>query len=141
MIPESWARRRLPSDVEAVSWEDYRVRAEAFDGLENTWADPFQESEDISMRLAVLLPDGGALVGDPIVLIGPDGAVLRINVDRWTGRPQIDVPPADLFDLPEDETEEEQLAEEELIEPLPEEKPETTIDRSEKQLEFEELDS
>ena len=120
-ITDPWARRRLPMEVEAVSWEDYLLLREQADGLESAWMDPFQGQDDISMRIAVLLPDGGALVGEPIILLGPDGGALRINVDSWTGRPRIDVPPEEILDLPdEDEEEEEETpAPEERAEPEP----------------------
>ena len=102
-INEPWARRRLPQEVEALSWEDYRLLQADSDRFEPLGAGFIDEPGDVPLRIAVLLPDGGALMGEPIVLIGPEGGALRVVVDSWTGRPRIDIPPEEEPEVLEDE--------------------------------------
>ena len=85
-IPAPWARRRLPREIVVQSWRTFR---EQIDPLED-----HEDAEDPSkpIRLAILLPDGGALSGTTIVLLAENGDALRVEVDPWTARPLIEEP-------------------------------------------------
>ena len=96
-IPVSWASRRMPAEIQVMSLREYQ---ENLDPLEESSANSYQPpgiavDTVLPMRLAVLLSDGGALSGTPVVLVGEDGEALLVKVDPWTGRPLIDKPPVE----------------------------------------------
>lgn len=44
-----------------------------------------------SVRLCVMLPDGGAWASAPVYLVGPGDRAAKIGVNRWTGTARIEV--------------------------------------------------
>lgn len=102
MIPMTWARRALPEEIEFLPLEEHMDRLEsrdAFgfesidDGIEGSDAFDASFLEPTPLRLAVLLPDGGALVLEPVVLLDSEGAGLLLEIDPWTGRPLFEAAP------------------------------------------------
>lgn len=101
-ITEPWATRALAdgikmvskppaAELEALGSEDAGVDAPfendlaSFDpqpeeGLEEPW--PTQD-----IRLAVFMPDGSALLGDPVWLGDADGRWGQISINPWSGLP------------------------------------------------------
>lgn len=50
-----------------------------------------QEGAEVSVRLCVMLPDGGAWASAPVYLVGPGDRAAKIGVNRWTGTARIEV--------------------------------------------------
>jgi type II secretory pathway pseudopilin PulG len=44
-----------------------------------------------SVRMCVMLPDGGAWTSKPVYLVGPGERAARIEVNRWTGMARIEI--------------------------------------------------
>ncbi len=115
LIGDPWARRRLPADITVLDLDDYRSRLEESDMFDDSvgdaMLDEFVSTGTSYLRLGVFLPDGGALVGQTMVLVGSDGTATQVSVDPWTARPVIGPVIAmdpDAFDET-DETDEEEL--------------------------------
>lgn len=100
VIPASWSRRRLPRGVSVVTWREYRdgsfddpafTRPAQLESGDPAFSGMLQQS----IRLAVLLPDGGALTGVPMVLLSEDDDALVMKVDPWSGRLVFEAVPED----------------------------------------------
>ena len=119
VIGEAWAYRHLAQDVRITStppqdavddFDDAFGSVDDFDDQSQLF-DPDEEPHAI--RLAVFLPDGSALLGEPVWVIDNDGRVGRLEVNPWTGLPSFDATgayrgadePAD-DEQPDDELEE-----------------------------------
>ncbi len=50
-----------------------------------------REGAGESVRLCVMLPDGGAWASAPVYLLGPDDRAAKVGVSRWTGAARIEV--------------------------------------------------
>ena len=104
-IPGTWPRRRLAPGVQLIPLRDYletRGPSDPF-GVDATppIVDP-AVGTDSYRRLAILLPDGGALVGDAFVLVEPDGDATPqlLSIDPWSARPRVGDLPSEWIDEP-----------------------------------------
>ncbi len=96
VIGEAWAYRHLAQDVRITKTppqdaaDDFDDAFGSFDDFDDQrqFFDPDQEPHAI--RLAVFLPDGSALLGEPVWVIDNDGRVGRLEVNPWTGLPSFD---------------------------------------------------
>jgi type II secretory pathway pseudopilin PulG len=98
LIPEGWAYRHLAEGVHVT-----RTPPQEF---EDGYDDPFGSFDDDlgayfddasaslvpdqpprTIRLAVFLPDGSALLGEGVWVVDNDGRARRIEVNPWTGLP------------------------------------------------------
>ena len=120
LIGDPWARRRLPVDITLLDLDDYLSSLEDSDvfgsPVGDLMPDEFVSTGDAYLRLGVFLPNGGALVGQTLVLVGSGGTAIQISVDPWTARPVIEPVIArdpDAFDETDetDETEGDELDE------------------------------
>ena len=100
LIEGSWAQRRIPQGIEVLALATYREKMDALNSpLGNTDEDSDQPLDSSpGMRVAVFLPDGGALVGTPVVLVGERGDALLLSIDPWTGRAHFEAPALMLSD-------------------------------------------
>lgn len=114
MIPMTWARRALPEGIEFLPLDEHMERLEsrdAFgfesidDGIEASGGFDPSVLDPIPLRLAVLLPDGGALVLEPVVLLDSEGVGLLMEIDPWTGRPLFEPAPVGEIEEPTGEDE------------------------------------
>ena len=91
LIPEGWASRHLANGV----WITDRPpsRASGFDEGELAAVEGDRQPRDglseprRRIRLAVFLPDGSALLGEPAWIGDADGRLGKIQVNPWTGLP------------------------------------------------------
>ncbi len=119
VIGEAWAYRHLAEDVRITKTPPQQA-ADDFDdafGSFDDFDDQLQlfdpDEEPHAIRLAIFLPDGSALLGEPVWVIDNDGRVGRLEVNPWTGLPSFDATgayqsadePAD-DEQPDDELEE-----------------------------------
>lgn len=96
VIGEAWAYRHLAQDVRITSTppqdavDDFDDAFGSFDDFDDQRQlfDPNEQPHAI--RLAVFLPDGSALLGEPVWVIDNDGRVGRLEVNPWTGLPSFD---------------------------------------------------
>jgi prepilin-type N-terminal cleavage/methylation domain-containing protein len=123
MILEGWARRRLPPEVDLRLLDAYLLERDSYQvGMpEETVLSPIGALDPAGpppIRIAVFLPDGGALQGESLVLSMEDAPPLQLEVDPWTARPVIEPVPIELLagEFPEDEPDE---PDEEIFEPGP----------------------
>ncbi len=98
-IPEGWAITVLPKQMRMTSQLPIDTMI-LTDGLgeyspEMEFAEPEfsyeEEQEDLPLRLAVFLPDGSALLGDPAWLSDASGRVGKIVVNPFTGLPYFEL--------------------------------------------------
>ena len=101
LIPEGWAYRHLAEGVQVTKTPPQE--------LEDGYDDPFGSFDDDlgayfddassslvldqpprTIRLAVFLPDGSALLGEGVWVVDNDGRARRIEVNPWTGLPIFD---------------------------------------------------
>lgn len=99
VIPEAWAYRLLadglrigyrppPADAEfGDPFESVDTSDANFDD-EVDWLNA--EAQPRTIRLAVFLPDGSALLGDAVWIFDDDGRRGRLEVNPWTGLPLFD---------------------------------------------------
>ena len=133
-ISASWSRRALAPGITFLFLDAYLLERDAFEPFDladdeppSFESDPYQPTG--FMRIAVFLPDGGALVGRPFVLREEGSPPMRVEIDPWSARPIIAELPPDSFDdalLEEEESEEEEVGEEDDagMEPIePEDEP------------------
>lgn len=91
LIPEGWASRHLADGV----WITDRPpgRASGFDEGEIAAVEGDRQPPDglseppRRIRLAVFLPDGSALLGEPAWIGDADGRLGKLQVNPWTGLP------------------------------------------------------
>ncbi len=98
LIPEGWAYRHLAEGVQVTKTPPQE--------LQDGYDDPFGSFDDDlgadfddasaslvpdqpprTIRLAVFLPDGSALLGEGVWVVDNDGRARRIEVNPWTGLP------------------------------------------------------
>ena len=125
LIPDPWALRIIADRIHLstkpqVSSED--VMSGSFDDFDYLQAEDLfdleQEQQPQTIRLAIFLSDGSALLGDPVWIIDADGRQGRIAVNPWTGiagYEQSSVYQSDFDSLDEDEEEFEDLLEEDPV--------------------------
>ena len=101
LIPEGWAYRHLAEGVHVTKTPPQE--------LQDGYDDPFGSFDDDlgayfddasaslgldqpppTIRLAVFLPDGSALLGEGVWVVDNDGRARRIEVNPWTGLPIFD---------------------------------------------------
>ncbi len=101
LIPEGWANRHLAEGVHVTKTPPQE--------LQDGYDDPFGSFDDDleayfddasaslvpdqpprTIRLAVFLPDGSALLGEGVWVVDNDGRARRIEVNPWTGLPIFD---------------------------------------------------
>ena len=100
VIGEAWAYRHLAQDVRITKTppqeaaDDFDDAFGSFEDFGDEFNDQSQlfdpDEEPHAIRLAVFLPDGSALLGEPVWVIGNDGRVGRLEVNPWTGLPSFD---------------------------------------------------
>ncbi len=100
VIPEAWAYRHLAQNVRITKTppqeaaDDFDDAFGSFDDFGADFADQSQlfdpDEEPHAIRLAVFLPDGSALLGEPFWVIDNNGRVGRLEVNPWTGLPSFD---------------------------------------------------
>ena len=97
---------------DVFGFESFDDGFEGADGFDPPALDP------IPLRLAVLLPDGGALVLEPVVLLDAEGVGLLMEIDPWTGRPLFEPAPVEeIEEMPEEDDEDELDDREDAAEP------------------------
>ena len=127
-IPASWAVRRLPDGLRITDRRPLEVDEEG--GLLGSVPEQAFEpggdalageslDERASFRLAVFLPDGSALLGEPFWIKDGDGRLGVFEVNHWTGLPTFDRIGSTDRELPQEDAE----AEREQDEPEPFETP------------------
>lgn len=101
-IPEPWAVRTLAADFSITSQSppsaDSAVDSSAVaprgpaDFIRNELPslDPPSTATPLTIRLAVFMADGSALLGGPVWLTDAEGRTARIFVNAWTGLPEVD---------------------------------------------------
>ncbi len=98
-----WARRPLVPGIAFVPLEEFLLERSSFEpfGVDEDEPPAFENDLDMPtgfLRIAVFLPDGGALIGDGFVLREEGSPPLLVEIDPWTARPIIAVLPPDTFD-------------------------------------------
>ncbi len=68
----------VATDVEGWNWDGAPAGRRGERGAEPAW-----------IRLAVFLPDGSALLGDPVWIGDEDGRIRKLLVNPWTGLPSL----------------------------------------------------
>lgn len=124
-IFEGWALQTLPDEIH-ISDTPPNMDDEAYDLLSpsddfeyDAWGEGFsppvapssyvEEEETVSIRLAVFLPDGSALICEPAWLHDEDRRQGKLTVNPWSGLPvfeRITATTDDLLDPLEEEEEE-----------------------------------
>ena len=90
-LPESWAYRRLPEQMSCSHERPLEIDAAGpalAAGLHE--ARQARARTPATLRLAVYLPDGSALLGDPIWLSDEDGRLMQLVINHWTGLPRLE---------------------------------------------------
>ncbi|UCD76493.1 MAG: prepilin-type N-terminal cleavage/methylation domain-containing protein [Phycisphaerales bacterium] len=102
LIHEGWALRALPAGIRLSSAPPDGAEgllAEWSEFEEESWGEgfsppvepmPAEEDDDpVTIRLAVFLPDGSALICEPAWLWDRNDHLERLTVNPWSGLPQI----------------------------------------------------
>ena len=125
LIFEGWALLALPegiqiSDSPPDSADDLLISTADFEG--ESWGEGFsppvapsdwEQDEPVTIRLAVFLPDGSALICEPAWLWDGGRRQGRLSINPWSGLPDFEI-----LDRPSDEAlESEGLADEEYSPP------------------------
>ncbi|MHC4107035.1 MAG: prepilin-type N-terminal cleavage/methylation domain-containing protein [Planctomycetota bacterium] len=108
-LPEPWAYRQLPEQMQCSHERPLKIDAagpELGPGLRQ--ARQAEAESPATLRLAVYMPDGSALLGDPIWLSDDDGRLIQLVINHWTGLPTLER----VADTPEPDVVEEDEAEE-----------------------------
>lgn len=98
LIPEGWAYRHLAEGVQITRTPPQELQdgyddsfGSFYDELEADFDDasasPALDQPPRTIRLAVFLPDGSALLGEGVWVVDDDGRSRRIEVNPWTGLP------------------------------------------------------
>lgn len=100
LIPEGWAYRRLAEGVHVTRTPPQELQDgddDPFGLFDDLGADFDDASASLvldqpprTIRLAVFLPDGSALLGEGVWVVDNDGRARRIEVNPWTGLPIFD---------------------------------------------------
>jgi type II secretory pathway pseudopilin PulG len=119
-IPEGWAERGLVDGVRLTDRPDV---------LESLGPDESQQETPQTIRLAVFMPDGSALLGRTTWIIDDDGRLGRLDVNGWTGLPAFERVTADaeasrVGELEEQQQQLQDERDQEEPEFLPDEEPE-----------------
>ena len=129
VIPEGWAYRQLAQGIRItktlpeVFEDDYGEQFGSFIEPEGDFGDRSEllelDQEPRFIRLAVFLPDGSALLGDPVWVVDEDDRVGRMEVNPWTGLPifEPNIASAGNVDLEDDEELDDELDEFERDDP------------------------
>ena len=98
LIPEGWAYRHLAEGVQITRTPPQELQ-DGDDNLFGSFDDDLGayfddasaslvlELPPSTIRLAVFLPDGSALLGEGVWVVDKDGRARRIEVNPWTGLP------------------------------------------------------
>jgi prepilin-type N-terminal cleavage/methylation domain-containing protein len=104
LIARGWAQRAMPGDVRITRTQPERDDLRYPDAYADEAYVPFlAEMEDayaaapgveddvpVFIRLAVFLPDGSALLADPVWLVDEDDRAAKLTVNPWTGLAELE---------------------------------------------------
>lgn len=101
LIPEGWAYRHLAEGVQITKTPPQELQHgydDSFGSFDDDLGAYFDDASASlvpdqpprTIRLAVFLPDGSALLGEGVWVVDNDGRARRIEVNPWTGLPIFD---------------------------------------------------